>query len=95
MRRLTLAVAAVTILLAAGPALAGQEGEQRVYGPDGRYEGRATPDAANDRQKSLYDASGRYVGRVMTSPDGSSRVYDQHGHYLGRATGGRMPETKK
>ncbi|WP_428565439.1 MAG: hypothetical protein ACP59X_04345 [Solidesulfovibrio sp. DCME] len=83
------------MVLAAGPVLAGQEGEQRFYGPSGRYEGRATPDAANDRQKSLYDASGRYVGRVMTDQDGNARVYDQHGKYVGRSSGDRMPDPKK
>lgn len=93
MRRLTLTAAVV--LLAAGPVLAGQGGETRYYDRDGRYAGRATPDAANDRQKSLYDPSGRYVGRVMTSPDGNSRVYDQHGRYMGRTTGGQRPETPK
>ncbi len=94
MRRLTL-TAAVLVALAAGPVLAGQEGETRYYGPDGRYEGRATPDAANPRQKSLYGPRGEYQGRVMTAPDGSSHVYDQHGRYMGRTTGGQRPETPK
>lgn len=94
MRRLTLAVAAVLVALACGPVLAG-DGEARVYGPDGRYMGRATEDRANPQQRSLYDAKGQYQGRVMTLPDGSTRVYDQHGRYLGRATsGGRQPEAK-
>lgn len=76
--------------------LAGQAGEQRLYGPDGRYEGRATPDAANPRQKSLYDDSERYVGRVMTDPaTGETRAYDAHGKFFGRTTGDRMPQAKK
>jgi len=94
MRRVV--AAAVVVTLAAGPVLAGQEGEQRICGPDGRYEGRSSVDEANPRQKSLYDASGRYAGRIMTDPaTGESRAYDSHGKYLGRATGGRMPDTKK
>lgn len=91
MRLLT---AAVLVALAAGPVLAG-EGEERLYGPDGRYEGRATTDAANPRQKSLYDASGRYVGRVMSDDNGDAKVYDQHGKYVGRSSGGQVSNPKK
>jgi hypothetical protein len=83
------------IILAAGPALAGQEGETRLYGPSGEYQGRATPDAANPKQKSLYGPRGEYLGRAMTDESGHTRVYDQHGKYLGRSAGGRMPEQKK
>lgn len=82
MRRVV--AAAILVALAAGPALAGQDGGERFYGPSGEYQGRATPDAANPRQKSLYDSSGRYAGRVMTDDQGNARVYDQHGNYLGR-----------
>jgi len=38
-----LLTAAVAVILAAEPVLAEQEGETRYYGPDGRYQGRATP----------------------------------------------------
>ena len=89
------AAGSILVMLAPGPALAGRDGEERYYDREGRYEGRATPDAADPRQKSLYGPHGEYQGRVMTSPDGSSRVYDQHGNYVGRTTGGRLPETKK
>ncbi|MEL7638451.1 MAG: hypothetical protein AAGU21_02305 [Solidesulfovibrio sp.] len=94
MRRLTL-TATVAVLLAAGPALAGQEGETRLYGPSGEYQGRATPDAANPRQKSLYGPHGEYRGRAMVDDQGNARVYDQHGKYIGRTTGGRMTDPKK
>lgn len=95
MRRLTL-TAAVAVLLACGPALAGQEGEQRVYGPDGRYAGRTSVDSANPRQESVYDQHGAYKGRIMTDPaTGESRVYDQHGKFLGRASGGQVPKPKQ
>lgn len=93
MRRLL--TAAVLVALAAGPALAGQGGEERYYGPDGKYEGRATPDAANPRQKSLYGPRGEYRGRVMTDDNGDAKVYDQHGRYLGRASGGQVPDKPK
>lgn len=93
MRRLM--AAAVLVILAAGPVLAG-DGEERMYGPDGEYQGRATPDAANPRQKSLYDEHGAYKGRLMTDPNtGENRAYDAHGRYLGRTTGGRMPDPSK
>jgi hypothetical protein len=95
MRRCLL-TAAVAVILAAGPALAGQDGETHVYGPDGRYEGRATEDWANPQQRSMYDAKGRYAGRVMTDPGtGESRVYDQYGKYLGRSSGDKMPSPAK
>lgn len=93
MRLLT---AAVAVLLACGPVLAGQEGETRLYGPSGEYQGRSTPDAANPRQKSLYTRDGKYTGRVMTDPTtGETRAYDQHGKYLGRSSGDRMPDKPK
>ena len=95
MRRLMVA-AVLVLLLAAGPALAGQDGEERLYGPDGEYQGRATPDAANPQQKSLYGPNGEYQGRVMTDPaTGESRAYDTSGRYLGRTTGGQMSKAKK
>ena len=95
MRRLTL-TAAVLVLVAAGPALAGQDGEERMYGAHGEYQGRATPDGANPRQKSLYDEHGAYKGRLMTDPNtGETRAYDNHGKHLGRTTGGQVPDQKK
>lgn len=93
MRRLL--TAAVVVLVAAGPVLAGQDGETRYYGPSGDYRGRATPDAANPRQKSLYGPRGEYLGRAMTDDQGNTRVYDQHGNYVGQASGGQVPEPKK
>lgn len=93
MRRLMTAV--VAVLLACGPALAG-DGEQRVYGPDGRYEGRSSVDRANPDQRSVYDEHGRYQGRIMTDPaTGETRAYDEHGKYLGRASGGQLPKSKQ
>jgi hypothetical protein len=90
-----LLTAAIVVTLAAGPVLAGQEGETRLYGPSGEYQGRATPDAANPRQKSLYGPRGEYLGRAMTDDQGNARVYDQHGRYMGRTSGNRMPEPSK
>lgn len=86
MRRIATIMLAAALGLAAVPAaLAGQEA--RVYDAQGRYQGRATTNAASPRQQNLYDAQGRYVGRVMTDDNGNARVYDQHGKYQGRATG--------
>ncbi len=94
MRLLT--IAPVLVLLAVGPALAGQGGEERFYDSRGQYQGRASVDSANPQQRSLYDASGRYVGRVMSDPaTGETRAYDAHGKYLGRATGGQVPKPKQ
>lgn len=94
MRRV-LTTSALVVILAAGSALAGQGGEEHAYDAQGRYQWRTTPDAANPGQQSVYTRDGKYVGRIMTSPDGSSRVYDQHGRYMGRKTGGQRPETPK
>lgn len=91
-----LLTAAMLVLLVAGPAMAGQGGEERLYGPDGRYEGRSSVDRANPDQRSVYDEHGAYRGRIMTDPaTGETRAYDEHGKYLGRASGGQRPEQKK
>jgi hypothetical protein len=79
------AILAAIVLAFAASAFAGQEAH--FYDAQGRYQGRATTNTANPQQKSLYTRDGKYVGRVMTGPDGSARVYDQHGNYQGRASG--------
>lgn len=94
MRRV-LTTSALVVILAAGPVLAGQDGETRYYGPSGEYQGRGTPDAANPEQRSVYDEHGAYKGRVMTDDQGNARVYDQHGQFMGRTTGGHPPDQKK
>lgn len=60
--------------------------ETHFYGPQGQYRGRATTDAANPQQKSLYTRDGKYIGRAMTGSDGTVRIYDQHGNYRGRTS---------
>ncbi len=71
--------------IVSGQAHAGQE--TRYYGPKGDYVGRSSVNTANPRQQNVYDNHGKYVGRVMTSPDGQQRFYDNHGNYKGRSTG--------
>ena len=90
MNKCILTLAAIGVL--ASLARAGQE--TRLYDAQGRYQGRATVNAANPKQQSLYDQHGRYVGRVMTDDNGNSRLYDQHGKYLGRGTGVPAPPGK-
>lgn len=85
----------LAVVMAAGPVLAGQGGESRIYGPDGSYQGRTSTDSANPKQKSLYGPHGEYLGRAMTDDQGNTRVYDQHGRYLGRSSGGQVPVKPK
>lgn len=87
-------LALLLVTIPASLALAGED--TRYYDRSGRYQGRATTNTANPKQKSLYDPHGRYVGRVMTDDKGNARVYDQHGKYMGRTTGSpTLPDKTK
>lgn len=77
----------LALLLAALPASLAQAGDAtRFYDASGRYQGRASMNTANPKQKSLYDPQGRYLGRVMTDKSGNARLYDKQGRFLGHTT---------
>lgn len=81
--------------LVLAPTFAHAGNETHYYGPQGRYQGRATVNSANPSQQSIYSNKGEYLGRVMTKPDGSVKFYDNHGRFQGSSLPSKRPYQKK
>jgi hypothetical protein len=78
-------IAAAMLLFAYGVSQVRAEPQTRIYGPDGRSIGTATPQG--DGSVRYRDAGGNSLGTSTTTPGGTTTLYGPGGSVTGKTVG--------